>query len=143
MSQDNVDLVRRQIGDADLAAILRDDEAWATWLAEIGPSFVEDFKFVVHVPGEPVVGNGFREYRERFVDWIEPLETYFPHIEEVFDLGDRVLVLGRDSGRMRGSDREIESPKGGVLYSFERGKVSKVEYFFNRAEALEAAGLRE
>src|SRR5215218_1156592 len=101
MTRANVDLVGEQIGDVDLARVLRDDEAWAARLAEIEPHFEEDFEFVVVVPGEPVTGKGFDEFRVRFRDWIEPWETYQPNIERILDLGDRVVVLRRDRGRIR------------------------------------------
>ena len=108
----NVDLVRKQIGDVDLAWVLRDEDAWAARLADIDSFFMDDFEFVVRVPGEPVTGKGFAEFRAGFLDWIEPWDTYLPKIEEILDLGDRVVVLGRDRGRIRGSDGEIEGPKG-------------------------------
>jgi hypothetical protein len=143
MSRENVELVRRQIGDVDLAAVLRDDAAWAARLAEIEPYFDEDFEFVVVTPGQPTSGRGFAEYRVLFLDWIQPWETYRPKIEKIIDLGERVAVLGQDRGRMKGMDREIEGPKGLVLYSFKASKVTRVEYYFDREEGLRAAGLTE
>jgi hypothetical protein len=138
---ENVELVRRQIGDVDLAAVLRDDEAWAARVAEIEAGFEADFEFVVRGPGEPVTGRGFEEWRTLFLDWIEPWETYRPGIEEIRDLGERVVVLGQDRGRMKGMDREIEGPKGLVLYTLQAGKIAGIEYFFDRGEGLKAAGL--
>jgi hypothetical protein len=64
-----------------------------------------------------------------------------PRIEEIIDLGDRVVVLGTDSGRMKGLDHEVQGSKGLVLYTFEAGKVTRIEYFFDRDEGLQAAGL--
>lgn len=141
MAQSNVDLVRTQIGDVDLARVLRDDDAWAARLSDIESFFTHDFEFVVRVPGEPVTGTGFEEFRARFLDWIEPWETYWPNIEQILDLGDRVVVLGRDRGRIRGTDQDIEGPKGLVLYHFEAGRVARVEYYFDREEGLRAAGV--
>jgi ketosteroid isomerase-like protein len=145
MSQENVDVVRRQIGDVDLARVLRDDEAWAARLAEIAPHFKQDFEFVVVLPAEGahVTGRGFEEFRVGFLDWIEPWDTYQPNIERIVDLGHRVVVLGRDRGRIRGTDRDIEGPQGLVLYSFEAGKVARVEYYFDRDAGLRAAGRDE
>jgi ketosteroid isomerase-like protein len=137
----NVDLVRKQIGDVDLARVLRDDDAWAARLADIDSFFMDDFEFVVRVPGEPVTGKGFEEFRAGFLDWIEPWDTYLPKIDEILDLGDRVVVLGRDRGRIRGSDGEIEGPRGLVLYHFKEGIVARVEYYFDRDEGLRAAGI--
>src|SRR3954470_18564654 len=118
MSKQNVDLVRRQIGDVDLARVLRDDQAWAARLSEIEAGFEKDFELVVVAPGEPTTGSGFGEFRALFLDWIEPWDMYQPEIEQTFDLGDRVVVLGRDRGRLKGTDSEIEGPKGLVHYYF-------------------------
>ena len=51
------------------------------------------------------------------------------------------MVLGRDRGRIRGSDGEIEGPRGLVLYHFKEGIVARVEYYFDRDEGLRAAGI--
>jgi hypothetical protein len=56
----NVDLVRKQTGDVDLARVLRDDDAWAARLADIDSFFMDDFEFVVRVRGEPVTGKALR-----------------------------------------------------------------------------------
>ena len=64
-AKSNVDLVRKQIG-------------------EIDSFFMDDFEFVVRVPGEPVTGKGFEEFRAGFLDWIEPWDTYLPKIERYF-----------------------------------------------------------
>lgn len=143
MSEANVELIRRQIGQGDLAAVLRDDAAWADLLSEITPFFSPDFEFLVRGHGAVLArGSGFAEYRSRFLDWIEPWETYRPRIEKIIDLGDRVVVLGMDSGRMKTMDQEIQGAKGLVLYTFAAGKVIRIEYFFEREEGLAAAGLK-
>jgi ketosteroid isomerase-like protein len=143
VSEENVDLVRRQIGDVDLARVLRDDQAWAARLSEIEPHFKTAFEFVALVPGEPIAGRGFGEFRDMFVDWIEPWDTYQPNIERIVDLGDRVVVFGRDRGRIKGANSEVDGPRGMVIYYFEAGKVARIEYYFDRAEGLRAAALGE
>jgi ketosteroid isomerase-like protein len=142
VSKQNVELVRRQIGDVDLAQVLRDHDAWATRLADIEPFFKDDFEFVVAVPGEPVTGRGFDEFRRLFLDWLEPWETYQPNIEQILDLGDRVVVLGHDRGRIKGADRDVEA-RGLVLYHFEDEKVARIEYYLDRTQGLRAAGLKD
>ena len=131
-------MVREQIGDVDLARVLRDDEAWAARLAEIEPHFEEDFEFVVVVPGEPVTGKGFDEFRVRFRDWIEPWDLSAEHRADSPPRRSCRRV-GRDRGRIRGTDRDIEGPRGLVLYSFLAGRVTRVEYYFDRDQGLRAA----
>ena len=86
MAQANVELVKKNVGDVDMARVLRDDDAWAARLSDIESFFTHDFEFVVRVPGEPVTGTGFEEFRGRFLDWIEPWDTYWPNIEQILDL---------------------------------------------------------
>jgi ketosteroid isomerase-like protein len=75
------------------------------------------------------------------LDWIEPWETYQPNIEQIIDLGDRVVVLGRDHGRIKRADHNIEGPKGLVLYHFDAGRVTRVEYYFDRDQGVRAVGV--
>jgi ketosteroid isomerase-like protein len=63
-----------------------------------------------------------------------------PH--EFRDLGDRILVFGRIRARGRQSSLELDSATGWVC-TVRDGKLVKAEGFLSRAEALEAAGLRE
>jgi ketosteroid isomerase-like protein len=55
---------------------------------------------------------------------------------------DRVLVLYRRRARMRGTDSTIEQ-KGATLWTLREGKLVHGVDFGDRAQALEAAGLRE
>ena len=61
-------------------------------------------------------------------------------LEEFVELGDRVLVLTRQSGRGKHSgvllDREL-----GDLFTFRDGKIVRLESYWNRDEAVRAAGL--
>jgi ketosteroid isomerase-like protein len=61
---------------------------------------------------------------------------------EFRDLGDRVLAFGHLRARGHESGVEVDSPMGWVI-TVRRGKLIKAEGFLSRADALEAAGLRE
>ena len=62
--------------------------------------------------------------------------------DEIRDLGDRVLVLGRVEGRGRGSGVQVDEPAGFVIDV--RGvKLSRVRAYLDHGEALRAAGLSE
>ena len=56
--------------------------------------------------------------------------------------GERVLAFVRLTFHGRASGLSIPAENGNV-YEFEEGKIRRVQVFFDRAEALEAAGLSE
>ena len=62
--------------------------------------------------------------------------------ERIFPLGDMVVLLARQHGRMGGADNEVEALVAGV-YLLRDGKVARAEFYADRAVALKAAGLRE
>lgn len=74
--------------------------------------------------------------------WLGAWEDWRLEVEEIIDLGDRVLVLARESGRGKGSGIEIEHPHAAIV-TVRNGKVVHTLGFVDRAEALEAAGLSE
>jgi len=78
-----------------------------------------------------------------FGDWFTTFEPgYHFDIEEARDLGDVVLLIATHHGRGRTSGVEVHGQTG-YLYRVRDGKVVRAELYPGRAEALEAAGLRE
>ena len=133
MSQENVETVRRALeayGRLDPDAFLECATEDFEWFPAMGVA----------------VGDGAfrgREGVERFMDEIR--ESWLKVeviIEELRDLGDRVLVLGRQRGHGRGSGVDIDAPFGAVV-DFRDGKASRAHSFFDRDAALKAAGLAE
>ncbi len=58
------------------------------------------------------------------------------------DLGDTVLVFGRQEGRGRGSSVPVDAPIG-MVFDFREGKISRCRSYLDHGEALKAAGLEE
>jgi ketosteroid isomerase-like protein len=130
MSQENVEIVRRAIeafseGDGDaFAELTTPDFEWSPGLGAIE-------------------GETFRER--------EGIETYFARLDtsweefrllpdELHDLGDVVLVLGRLEGRGRGSGVPVDSPVGAV-WDFRGEKISRLRAYLDHGEASRVAGL--
>jgi ketosteroid isomerase-like protein len=98
-------------------------------------------------PAMPVIvgGSGFRgrDGIERYLAEIgDTWEEYRVRPEELRDLGERVLMLGRIEGRGRGSHAWIDAPTG-TIFDFRDGKVSRVRTYLDHGEALQGAGLTE
>jgi ketosteroid isomerase-like protein len=146
MSQENVEVVRCWLASwdgVDAGAVIRDDATWRRSSAEIEALFESDYAVAWIAHGQRVIeASGLDDSRRGWLDWLEPWETYHVHIERIFPVGDRVIVLMRLHGRMAATQNEVEM-LGGSVYHMRDGRVARVEHYGDRAEALKAVGLRE
>ena len=71
---------------------------------------------------------------------MDELEEFRYVLDEVRDLGDSVLTLGRLEGRGRGSGVQVELPIGSIS-DYRDGKVRRLRAFGDHGDALRAAGL--
>jgi ketosteroid isomerase-like protein len=94
-------------------------------------------------PGPNRVLHGAEAARQALEEWIDSFEDFRVETEELLDAGDKVIAVVRESGRMRGSTTRIDAPFTAVFAFDEQGRVARLDWFTNRAEALEAVGLRE
>ena len=134
MSQENVEIVQRTME----AYVVGDREAYYDFMAED----IEIRPDVSRWPqAEPF--RGLEEYR-RFTadidqDWEGGAKA---EIKEVLPAGDRVVVWLDWGGIGRTSGIDLRSSLS-VIFTVRDGQITKIEFFFDHAEALEAAGLRE
>lgn len=134
MSQQNVEVVCDQF-----AAVNERDfpRAMSHYAADVelvvdGDAFLRRGTF----KGRHAVGQWFG-------DWFATFEPgYHFEIEEARDLGDLVFLMARHRGRGRASGAEVQGQTG-YLYKVLGGKVVRIELYPSRAEALEAAGVRQ
>jgi ketosteroid isomerase-like protein len=132
MSQENVEIVRR-----DIAA--RDARDW-TDLAEIWHPDIE-LKLVR--------GGGTYRGLDEITDFFDTLSglhaDYRVEADELLDAGEQVVTVERVSGRgLKGSD--ADGWIGETLFRvirFKEGAMWRVTEYPSRSQALEAAGLRE
>jgi len=78
---------------------------------------------------------------ESMQDWISAFDDYRVEHEEFIDAGDRVVVAQSEFGRARSSNVELQETWYAVC-TMSEGKVLRLQWFGDRAEALQAAGLR-
>jgi ketosteroid isomerase-like protein len=76
---------------------------------------------------------------QRWEGSFEDLEVTY---EETIDAGDRVVLKTYVSGRGRGSGVEVDD-RSYMVWTLQDGKVTRMDEFTERADALEAAGLSE
>jgi ketosteroid isomerase-like protein len=102
-----------------------------------------DLEFVLSRAWFPDAGvhRGLRAALDAFGAFREAWEELAPTEPEILDCGDRVVALYSIHGRGKGSGVEVETEVGAVA-TFRDSKIVRLA-LCTRAEALEAAGLRE
>jgi ketosteroid isomerase-like protein len=136
MSQENVETVRRahEAWEADdLDAFLAELHPDVEWHPSIEPALEGE---ATTYKGHEGVRRAWPEYRG------ETFERLTPQIEEVRDLGETVLALGRFVVTGRATHIEFDTEVGQVV-TFRDGKIATVHDYLSHREALEAAGLSE
>ena len=132
MSQENVELVRSSIETHNAGG------EWLDFVAED----VEIHPDASRWP-EAKPFRGREEFR-RFVADIDQdfQERSKQEIKEIFAIGDRVVARTDWGGKGRASGIDLRSDLT-TIFTVRDRKIVKFEYFFDHAQALEAAGLRE
>ena len=135
MSQENVEVIRRGmdvINEGRLQAVL-----------EFIDEFVDpdmELRTAGHLPD---VGRG-RGREAAKAMWAEIMGTFEWRFEteEIIDAGDAVIVVTRQIARGRGSGAEATN-RVVMVFGFRDGRVTSVDAYKTKSEALEAAGLSE
>ena len=86
--------------------------------------------------------RGYRGVRRFVKEYFEDWEYFRLEPREYIDAGSKVAVVMRATGRGRGSGVQVERDLAHV-WTFRRGRAIRHQSLGSRAEALEAAGLRE
>src|SRR3954451_8930338 len=130
MGSANADLVRAAY------ALEYGGEDWLRWVDEhLSPEFeIEDRT----LPEELAGLSGSTAARAHAARMRDAFEQVGYAIEELRDLGDRVLVRARGHGRGRGSGVSIEGTLG-HLWALRNGRVARLDVYGTWQEALDAA----
>ena len=134
MSQENVEIVRRYY-----EAYAQDGfEPWTEyWSDDIDHRAATDG---IDDTG-PTLGKD--AMRKHIGDWIDTFDDFWFEAVELIDAGgDTVVAVERFGGRAKLSGVETDQT-GAVVLTIRAGKIVRCREYATRAEALEAAGLRE
>jgi ketosteroid isomerase-like protein len=144
---EHVQIVRRLLApfeQGDLIPLFRDEAISAARTAASGPFFTSDFQceFVREDLGRTAY-PGLDGLRRAWLDWLTPWESYHAEVEDVIDAREgRVLVLTRDHARPKGASADVYFC-GAPVWTVRERKVARIEFYWNRAEGLAAAGFSE
>jgi ketosteroid isomerase-like protein len=132
MSKENVDATREFIA----AYNRRDFDAAVA-------SFDPDIDWVLPERQKSDSCRGPDEVRRFWEGIDETFDELRLQPQEFVDAGDRVATRLRHYGRGKGSGIEIDEELYHQVVTFRAGRMVRIEYFGEWAEALEAAGLRD
>jgi len=91
---------------------------------------------------EGQVAHGYEELAQAFAENFEAWEKLVLETERYIDAGTNVVVFWHEVARSRHSEPNMETNTA-VVYMVRDGRVVEARGYMDRAEALEAAGLRE
>jgi ketosteroid isomerase-like protein len=132
MSQENV---------AALQAVYAKWGVGDFWTPDIFDPDVE-VVWAVQMPDAKRTARGLSEVESGIRNWLAPWDECRWIADEFIPVTGGVLVLFTARGRGKGSSVEVEA-HWAHLWTFRKGKATRVEGFIDRAEALQAVGLRE
>ena len=136
MSEENVEVAQRCLeawNADDLDAFLAELDPDIEWHPSLEPAFEGKATTVKGLDG---VRRAWAQYHG------EMFERLTIQIEEIRDLGESVLVLGRFTITGRATHIEFDTEVGSLV-TFRDGKVAAGHDYLSHREALEAAGLSE
>jgi ketosteroid isomerase-like protein len=141
MSQENVDTLRALWPSeaVDLVGVFSELDAVPSFLSAISADAE-----VVFGPGDPAVNRTYRGLQglaAGWQDWLEPYEAYWLKVERyVNGPQERVVMLAKVRARTRRDGVLIEHSPAAVC-ELSNGTVTRLAFYLDRDEALEAAGL--
>jgi len=133
MSQENVEVVQAAL------------EAWGRGgfdaLAEFCDTGI-DWRAAEGAPDDAGPIHGLDAMRAYMQDWLDDFDELSLEFEELIDAGEQVVAVQRLSGRGKASGIETKI-RFAVVYTIRNGKIVRGREYWERAQALEAVGLRE
>jgi ketosteroid isomerase-like protein len=133
MSQENVEIVRRGYEHFKVTGELRP--------GIVHPDFVWDMSMFRGWP-ERQTYPGSEGARQFLADWTESWEDWELQLEELRDVGDRVVAIVRQRGRSKATGLPAEMHFAQV-WTLRDGKQFRMEMYASPGEAFEAVGLQE
>ena len=135
MSQENVEAMRKAL------------DAWNRgdlegWLEPTHPEVVWSSAIARSIEGREATYHGHAGMRRFWAEWRAVWDLTI-EVEEIRDLGDTLVALGRMRTHGKGSGVDLDSPVAYVAELDGDGLAVRVQAYLDTAEALKAVGLSE
>lgn len=124
----------------DLVAAIEDPEWVESVRSALGQMLAPDFEFVTvrASVGFPSTKRGVEGFFTAYRAYAEMWESYSLRPEKFVEVGDKVIVEAKIAGTTRTGGVELTQGVAAV-YSFEDGRISRIEEFSDVGSAYEAA----
>ena len=83
--------------------------------------------------------RGSRRHPSLYTDWFATFDMMHVEIEEILPAGERAVAMTRLTATAEGTDVVVEVPA--IVYTFEDDTIFHAGFYYDRSEALQAAGL--
>jgi hypothetical protein len=142
MSDANVRLVQSLLPAAgsDLTRFFRDEAEWARIARIYEPRAHDNLESGFVRAGERITNQGLEGFRQTWLDWLEPWESYRADILKIVPHDEHVVVLVHDYGRRPGMTAEVRL-RGAAVWTVRDGKLARAFFYTDRADALDDVGL--
>ena len=144
MSQENVEIVRRLYAEAPFRLAIGPDDERAVLDRLFRDHFEEQLE--IRMPADYPEGEQVLRGREGFAQLVGMLRETWTEFrfeaERFIDAGGRVAVFVRVLAEGGASGVATER-KTAHIWTVRDGRLSSIQIYLDRAQALEAAGLRE
>ena len=126
-------------GGRDLVEALADEAYVEAGHAAFDHIATSDFEFVLvrDEVGDQGIYPGLDGLVDGMRDWVASFRSYVTAVEDVIDLGTRVIVLTNEHGTSRVGAVPVRQ-RGAVIWTFRGGKVARIETYLQRGAAVEA-----
>ncbi len=124
----------------DIVGLFRRDDAVEILRDRFGEVFHDDFETVDVSGSVTPAGTGMAGYVAGWREWLNSFASWAVVVEDLAEVGDRVLVTLDILARSRTGGVEIPSRAANVLV-FRDGRIATVELHTSVDEARRAAGL--
>jgi ketosteroid isomerase-like protein len=131
VESENLEIVRR---------MYERREAGDMYVGEYVHPEIEFARFGAETPDFAGEWRGTEGLRRATAEYLNVWEDYRFEVDRMVDLGDRILVLETQTARGKRSGATISQEVGAIL-TLRDGLIVRWEYYWERADALAAAGV--
>lgn len=145
MSRSGVEVVSQLLAplSGDLVQLLQDDVFIETLRDVAKPLADPDAPVAFHAAEGVALENDYRGVDGLIAgwrEWLSPFASYHLEWEDLFQEGDRVIVLVRQKGRTIHGGVEVPSSPSAGVFTLRDGRLAEAAFYLDRTQAARDEG---